>query len=92
MPTIAMCGRRRIKVRNDYTLRWDGKLYQIARQAVTTGLRRANVRVEQRRDGALAVRYGERYLSIEECAVAEKPKAPPVKPAKAPQSSKRGSD
>ena len=67
-------------------------MYQIARQAVTTGLRRANVRVEQRRDGALAVRYGERYLSIEECAVAEKPKAPPVKPAKAPRSSKRGSD
>jgi transposase len=80
------------QVRNDYTLRWDGKLYQIERQAVTAGLRRANVRVEQRLDGTLAVRFGERYLPIEECAVAEKPKAPPVKPAKAPRASKRGSD
>src|ERR1039457_1423728 len=52
------------QVRNDYTLRWDGKVYQIERQAVTTGLRRANVRVEQRLDGSLAVRYGERYLPV----------------------------
>ena len=27
------------QVRPDYTLRWDGKLYQISRSAVTTGLR-----------------------------------------------------
>src|SRR5215469_13452196 len=45
------------QVRSDYTLRWDGKLYQIERQAVTTGLRRANVRVEKRLDGSLAVRH-----------------------------------
>jgi hypothetical protein len=37
------------QVRNDYTLRWNGKLYQIERQAITTGLRRANVRVEEPR-------------------------------------------
>ena len=52
------------QVRNDYTLPWDGKLYQIERQAVMTGLRRANVRVEQRLDGSLAVRHGERYLPV----------------------------
>jgi transcriptional regulator with XRE-family HTH domain len=68
------------KVRNDYTLRWDGKLYQIARQAVTTGLRGANVRVELRLDGSLAVRHGERYLPVEECIEADKPKGSrPVK-------------
>lgn len=44
------------QVRNDYTLPWQGKLYQIERQAVTTGLCRANVRVEQRLDASLAVR------------------------------------
>jgi hypothetical protein len=44
------------RVRNDYTLRWDGKLYQIEREAVTTGLRGSKVRVEQRLDGSLAVR------------------------------------
>ena len=80
------------QVRNDYTLRWDGQLYQIPRPAVTTGLRRANVRVEQRLDGTLAVRYGERYLPVEECAVAEKSKALPVKPAKTHRANKRGSD
>lgn len=67
------------QVRPDYTLRWDGRLYQIERHAVTAGLRRANVRVEQRLDGSLAVRHGERYLPVHECAVADKPKAAPVK-------------
>jgi hypothetical protein len=81
------------QVRNDYTLRWDGKLYQIERQAVTTGLRRADVRVEQRLDGSLAVRHGERYLAVRECATADRPKA--VRPAKAAKTHRgggRGSD
>ncbi len=78
------------QVRPDYTLRWGGKLYQIERQAVTTGLRGAQVRVERRLDGSLAVRHGERYLPVEECAVADKPKAPrPVKAAKNPQARRR---
>jgi len=81
------------QVRPDYTLRWDGKLYQIQRQAITTGLRRANVRVEQRLDGSLAVRHGERYLPVEECAAAEKSKASQPKPAaKKRPVSRRGSD
>ena len=81
------------QVRNDYTFRWDGKLYQIERQGVTTGLRRANVRIEQRLDGSLAVRHGERYLPVKECAVVDKPKAPrSVKPAKARRVYRRGSD
>src|SRR5205085_9186841 len=41
------------QVRPDYTLRWDGKLDQIERRAVTTGLRGADVRVEQRLDGSM---------------------------------------
>ncbi len=63
------------QVRNDYTLRWDGRLYQIEPQAVTPGLRKANVRVEARLDGSLAVRHRDRYLPVQECAVADKPKA-----------------
>src|SRR5579872_7431059 len=70
------------QVRSDYTLRWEGKLYQIERQAVTAGLRGADVRVEQRLDGSLAVRYGERYLPVRECPVAEKAKAAAGQPAK----------
>jgi transposase InsO family protein len=81
------------QVRNDYTLRCDGKLYQIQPQAITAGLRRANVRVEQRLDGSLAVRHGERYLPVEECAVADKPKiARPVKAAKKRRGRGPGSD
>jgi transposase len=80
------------QVRPDYTLRWDGKLYQIERQAITRGLQRANVRVEKRLDGSLAVRHGERYLPVEECAVADKPKAPPKPATKRRPASRRGSD
>lgn len=81
------------QVRNDYTLRWNGKLYQIERQAVTSGLRRADVRVEHRLDGSLAVRHGERYLPVKECAATDKPKATrPLKVAKTRRSGGRGSD
>jgi transposase len=81
------------QVRPDYTLRWDGRFYQIERRAVTTGLRGADVRVEQRLDGSMAVRFGERYLPIEECAPTPKAKtSSPVKPAKAPRSGRRSSD
>jgi hypothetical protein len=68
------------QVRNDYTLRLDGQFYQIARQAVVSGLRGANVRVEQRLDGTVAVRSGEKYLPVTPCAPAEK-KAPAPKQA-----------
>jgi transposase len=81
------------QVRNDYTLRWDGKFYQIERKAVVSGLRRANVRVEKRLDGSLAVRYGERYLPVKECAVGDRPKVSPArKTAKLHRTVKRGSD
>ena len=83
------------QVRNDYTVRWDGQLYQIERQAVVSGLRGANVRVEKRLDNSLAVRYGERYLPVQECAVADRPKAaPPMKtPLKTQRANqRRGSD
>ena len=79
-------------MRSDYTLRWDGKLYQIERQAVTTGLRHAHVRVEQRLDGTLAIRHGERYLPVKACAMVDKPKAKPGKPAKKRRVRQRGSD
>ena len=81
------------QVRNDYTLRLDGKLYQIERQAVVSGLRGADVRVEKRLDGSLAIRHGERYLPVNECAVADKPMASPPKPtAKAQRPSRRSSN
>lgn len=81
------------QVRPDYTLAWEGKLYQIQRKAITPGLRGANVRVEARLDGTLAVRHGERYLPIQECVAAEKPKkSPPPKPERTSHTRQRGSD
>ncbi len=84
------------QVRNDYTLRFEGQLYQIERPAMVGRLRGAEVRVEKRLDGSLAVRFEERYLTVRPCEVAEQPiaKAPPVKPARArrPHARQRGSD
>jgi hypothetical protein len=47
-------------------LRWEGKVYGIAREAVVSGLRKATVRVEKQLDGSLAVRFGDRYLPVQE--------------------------
>ena len=73
------------QVRNDYTIPLDAELYQIERQAVVSGLRKAHVRVEKRLDGSIAVRFGERYLPVSRCAVAGKTKPPPVKQPRAPR-------
>lgn len=83
------------QVRNDYTVRWNGTLYQIERASVTTGLRGANLRVEERLDGSLAMRHQERYLPVSLCGAADRASAKtgrePEKPSK-PKTSKRGSD
>jgi hypothetical protein len=83
------------QVRNDYTLQWEGELYQIERQAITPGLRGANVRVEKRLDGVVAVRYGEKYLPVTMCVpVAKKASVPPPdkRTSARRQQPQRGSD
>jgi hypothetical protein len=81
------------QVENNYTLRFEAQLYQIERSAIVSGLRRATVRVEKRLDGSLAVRYGERYLPVTVCDVAEQPKAsPPVKAVTPRRTGKGNSD
>jgi biotin operon repressor len=69
------------QVDNDYTIRVDRKIYQIARKDVCTGLRKAVVRVETRRDGSIAVRFRDRYFSVAECV--PQPKVNSAKRAKA---------
>ena len=54
-------------VGNDYTMRIHGQRYQIDRGQIRPGLKGATVRVEQRLDGTLAVRFQQHYLSIREC-------------------------
>ena len=66
---------------NDYTFSFAGRRYQIARAAVQAGMKRRNVRVELRLDGALKARYEGHYVEVSECgeksmtapAVASKP-------------------
>jgi len=54
-------------VANDYTIRYDKKIYQIARPDIRPGLRNATVRVEERRDQRVWVRFRDRYLRVSVC-------------------------
>lgn len=54
-------------VTQDYTIRHQGRIYQIARSEIRAGLRGGRVRVERRLDGSVAVRFGKNYLSVKEC-------------------------
>jgi hypothetical protein len=64
------------QVANDYTIRFDHRLWQIQPTDIRPGLRGGTVRVEKRLDGSLAVRFRDRYLNLTECA--PRPKAIPV--------------
>jgi hypothetical protein len=71
-------------VTSDYTIRYQGKIYQIARGDIRPGLRGGRVRVEQRLDGSMAVKFRQYGLSVAECLA--QPKTPsPRKPASAPR-------
>jgi transposase len=63
------------QVTNDYTIRWDGKFYQIDRRDVRAGMRRSMVRVEERLGGTMAVRFQSQYVRVRRCA----PSAPDLK-------------
>jgi transposase len=52
-------------VANDYTIRFDNHIYQLRKPAYP-GLRGGRVILEQRLDGTLAIRYGDRYLAYED--------------------------
>jgi len=76
------------QVGNDYTLRFRQQLFQIARDQVRPGLRGANVRVEARLDGSIAVRFQDRYLQVGVCQTRSpsvpEPAPPSNRPAKQP--------
>ncbi len=65
-------------VTNDYTIRYQGKIYQIGREEIRAGMRGGRVRVESRLDGSLAVRFRDRYLGVQE-------RKPQPKPAPGPK-------
>jgi hypothetical protein len=72
---------------HDYTLRYGGQLYQVAREHIQPRLRGQSVRVEQHLDGRLLVSAAEGELTVRRCEKAERVAAPPIvraKPAPAP--------
>jgi DNA-binding Lrp family transcriptional regulator len=68
------------QVNNDYTIQFDNKIYQIARDDIRVGMRGANVRVEVRLDASLAVRFRGCYLTVSQCH--PRPKASPAPKAR----------
>ena len=54
------------QVANDYTFRFQGRLFQIARADVRPGLRGGQVRVEARFDGTVHARFKNAYVAVEE--------------------------
>lgn len=65
------------QVTKDYTIRFEGQLYRIARDQIRPGLRGANVRIETRLDGSMHVRFQQLYLPVSLCETPPKP-APPA--------------
>jgi len=53
---------------NDYTIRFAGRKYRIARADVQAGMKRQDLRVELRLNGELKGRYQGRYVEISECS------------------------
>lgn len=51
----------------DYTIRYGGRLYQVAREQIRPGLRGQHVRVEQRLDGTLAMKGPQGPLTTTVC-------------------------
>lgn len=69
------------QVSSDYTIRYDGRMYQIAPAGVQPGLRGGSVRIETRLDGSMTVSFKGQYLKVTECDIPHKRSAPPKKPA-----------
>ena len=55
-------------VGNDYTIQYQGQKWQIERQSLGGGLRRSRVKVEQRLDGTVKLRWRQRYLKAHRIA------------------------
>jgi transposase-like protein len=84
------------QVTNDYTVRYDGKVYQIDRRDIRVGMRKAWVRVEERLDGSIAVQFQGRYVRVRRCALPLRelasPKATEAHPPRPTAKPRRKSD
>jgi hypothetical protein len=70
------------QVTNDYTVAWEGRRWQIPKEAVRPGLRRSTIRIEARLDGMLMARLGHGFVALKVCDPAAKPVQPAKRPAR----------
>jgi hypothetical protein len=65
----------------DYTIRYDGRLYGLEREQVRPGLKKQGVRVEQRLNGRLMVQWRGQALELKLCEAAQplRVQRPPVR-------------
>jgi transposase len=80
------------QVANDYTVRYEGKIYRIDRKDTRTGLRGGTVHVETRLDGSVAMRFRDHYLATRICTPAPKVTVPKPAVARSGKAPRRGSD
>jgi hypothetical protein len=82
-------------VSNDYTIRYRNRFFQLLPPA-HPGERGGRVVIEERLDGTMAIRFGERYLRYEEIAPAESRSSPARarrgKPTEAPKRGETNSE
>jgi hypothetical protein len=71
-----LCPQQKRIVSNDYVVRVEGRLLQLAKPALP-GLRGGVVLVESRRDGTLAIRFQGRYLRFQEITTRPQTSSPP---------------
>jgi hypothetical protein len=60
------------QVTNDYTVKWEGRRWQIPKEAARPGLKRASIRIEARLDATMMARIGSGFVQLKECREAEK--------------------
>jgi DNA-binding Lrp family transcriptional regulator len=79
-------------VANDYTIRYNNRQYQITRTDIRPGLRGATVRVEQRGDETVWVRFRGSYLNVRVCdpQIGPKPLATLSREKKVPKATTGG--
>jgi len=68
-------------IASDYTIRHDGKLYQLAAKQIRPRMRGATVRVESRRNGPITARFEGRYLDLSQCQLPAKANPKPRRQA-----------
>lgn len=68
------------KVLKDYTVRWNGRICQIDKAGIVAGLRDATVRVEQRRNGDMAIDFESKFLAWTQVTAAERAQPLSAKP------------